>query len=51
MNEWEFTADAANWINGILSRNPAPPFSTAKCEQSGKGSQKRTDLTLLDSNR
>jgi hypothetical protein len=36
MNEWEFTAFL---------------FSTANCEQSGKGSQKRRDLTLLDSNR
>jgi len=48
MNEWEFTADVASHINEILSRDPRLPFSRAKCEQKGKGSRKRRDLTLLD---
>ena len=50
MNEWEFTAEAASWINELLSKNPSLPFSRAKCEQSGKGSQKRRDITILDKN-
>ncbi|MCX7013254.1 MAG: N-6 DNA methylase, partial [Candidatus Sumerlaeota bacterium] len=48
MNEWEFTAQIASWINGYLSVNPEFPFSKAACEQAGKGSSKRRDLTLLD---
>ncbi|MBE0537911.1 MAG: N-6 DNA methylase [Phycisphaerae bacterium] len=48
MNEWEFTADVASWINEILQKNTSLPFSRAKCEQSTKGSRKRRDLTLLD---
>jgi hypothetical protein len=48
MNEWEFTAEAASWINERLSVNPDLPFSRAKCEQRGAGSKKRRDLTLLD---
>jgi len=48
MNEWEFTADVAGWINRVLSVNSALPFSQAKCEQRGRGSLKRRDLTLLD---
>ena len=48
MNEWEFTADAASWINEILARDASLPFDRAKCEQRGKGSRKRRDLTLLD---
>jgi hypothetical protein len=48
MNEWEFTADVESWINVILSKNTSLPFSRAKCEQSVKGSLKRSDLTLLD---
>ncbi len=51
MNEWEFTADVASWINEILARDPDLPFSRAKCEQRGTGSQKRRDLTLLDRQR
>jgi hypothetical protein len=50
MTEWEFTADAASWINEHLARNPRLPFSRAKCEQRGSGSTKRRDLTLLDKN-
>lgn len=50
MNEWEFTANVASWINRILSNVPSLPFSSAKCEQQNKGSQKRRDLTLLDRN-
>jgi len=48
MNEWEFTAEVASWINETLARNPSLPFSKAKCEQVGEGSRKRRDLTLLD---
>ncbi len=50
MNEWEFTAEVAGWINEILDHNPGLPFSSAKCEQRKKGSLKRRDLTLLDKN-
>jgi len=38
MNEWEFTAEVASWINETLARNPSLPFSRAKCEQVGEGS-------------
>ena len=48
MNEWEFTAEVASWINEILTSNPTLPYSRAKCEQVGEGSRKRRDLTLLD---
>jgi hypothetical protein len=48
INEWEFTADAASWINEILVKSPRLPFSRAKCEQRGSDSAKRRDLTLLD---
>ncbi len=48
MNEWEFTADVASWINELLQKDRNLPFSRAKCEQRGKGSLKRRDLTLLD---
>jgi len=46
--EPEFTADVATWISEILAKNPSLPFSRAKCEQRGRGSLKRRDLTLLD---
>lgn len=48
MTEWEFTADVASWINELLAKDPRLPFSRAKCEQRGKGSLKRRDITLLD---
>ena len=48
MNEWEFTTEVASWINETLAKNPSLPFSRAKCEQTGEGSRKRRDLTLLD---
>jgi len=48
VNEWEFTAQVASEINTFLDRNPDFPFSKAACEQRGKGSAKRRDLTLLD---
>lgn len=48
ITEWEFTADVASWINEILAKDQRLPFSRAKCEQKGKGSLKRRDLTLLD---
>jgi len=48
MNELEFTADVASWINEMLLKVPIRPFSRAKCEQTGRGSRKRRDLTLLD---
>ena len=48
--EWEFTAEAAGWINEILSKNPDLPFSAAKCEQRSGESLTRRGLTLLDKN-
>jgi len=48
MNEWEFTTEVASWINETLAKNPSLPFYRAKCEQTGEGSRKRRDLTLLD---
>ncbi len=48
MNEWEFTAEVASWINEIIFKSPNLPFSRARCEQVGEGSFKRRDLTLLD---
>ena len=48
INEWEFTADVASWINEILVKSTRLPFSRAKCEQRGSDSAKRRDLTLLD---
>jgi hypothetical protein len=50
ITEWEFTADAAGWINEAIAKFPRLPFSRAKCEQRGSGSQKRRDLTLIDKN-
>lgn len=50
MNEWEFTAQFASWINERLAIDPDLPFSQAKVEQTGKGTRKRRDLTLLDKN-
>lgn len=44
MNEWEFTAEVAGWINEILAKNPSLQLYRAKCEQRGKGSLKRRDL-------
>jgi len=48
MNEWEFTAEVAGWINSILEKDASLPFSRARVEQRGQGSRKRRDLTLLD---
>ena len=50
MNEWEFTAAAASWIDAAIKANPDLSFSEARCEQRGRGSAKRRDLTLLDRN-
>lgn len=50
INEWEYTADVASWINRIIDYDPTLPFSEAKCEQYGAGSRKRRDLTLRDKN-
>lgn len=51
MNEWEFTAEVASWINEALATNPSLPFFRAKCEQTSEVSRKRRDLTLLDKDR
>jgi len=51
VTEWEFTADIASSINEILRGDPSLPFYRAKCEQRGRGSRKRRDLTLLDKER
>jgi hypothetical protein len=48
--EWDFTADAAGWINEILTQHSRLPFAAAKCEQRGQKSLQRRDLTLLDNN-
>jgi type I restriction-modification system DNA methylase subunit len=47
MNEWEFTALAASWIKSAVSADPKLPFRDARCEQKGRGSNKRRDLTIL----
>jgi hypothetical protein len=48
MTEWEFTGNVASWINVILSHNPELPFSAARLEQRGSGSNKCRDITVLD---
>lgn len=48
MTEWEFVGEVKEWIALALDRNTDLPFSTAKLEQRGRGSNKRRDLTLLD---
>ncbi|MGQ0600891.1 MAG: YqjF family protein [Anaerolineales bacterium] len=48
VTEWEFTADIASRINGLLQQNPELPFSEARAEARAKGSAKRRDLTLYD---
>jgi hypothetical protein len=50
ITEWTFTADVASQINDILKGNEDLPFSVAKCEERGRGVQKRRDLTLYDRN-
>ncbi len=51
ITEWEFVADVASWINETLAKEPSLPFYRAKCEQRGKGSNERRDLTILDKNK
>jgi methylase of polypeptide subunit release factors len=46
-HELQFTANAASWMNLIIEKDPALPFSSAKCEGRSRGSQKRRDLTLI----
>ncbi|NBC10406.1 MAG: N-6 DNA methylase [Planctomycetes bacterium] len=46
MNEWEFTALAAGWINAAIQSNRDLPFTECRCEERSKGSLKRRDLTL-----
>jgi type I restriction-modification system DNA methylase subunit len=48
ITEWEFTADVASIISEILRDRPDLPFASAHCEQRGKGSAKRRDITLRD---
>ncbi|MCK4784743.1 MAG: hypothetical protein KAV87_13405 [Desulfobacteraceae bacterium] len=48
MNEWEFVGDVNSFINELLGKNPIPPFHRSKIEQTGRGSRKRRDLSLLD---
>lgn len=47
MNEWEFTALAAQWITGAVEYNRDSPFGEARCEQRSRNSLKRRDLTIL----
>ena len=48
--EWEFTADAAGWINEILISTS--PFAFCRCQMRAawQKSLQRRDLTLLDNN-
>ncbi|HEY3809326.1 MAG TPA: hypothetical protein VGL50_05240 [Steroidobacteraceae bacterium] len=46
-HELEFTASAATWMSLIIEKDPALPFSAAKCESRSRGIQKRRDLTLI----
>lgn len=48
INEWTFTADVCKTIQGILTSNPALPFSGAKVEERAGAGRKRRDLTLYD---
>lgn len=48
MNEWEFTGEVKSWIDKIVGHNPTLPFTGAKTEQRGAGSQKRRDITIID---
>ena len=50
MNEWGFTGEVKSWIDQIVQRNTNLPFSGARVEDRGHGSQKRRDLTLVDRN-
>ncbi len=50
ITEWEFTADVASRLNGVIAKRPDLPFSEARCEQRGRGSRKRRDLTLIGKN-
>jgi len=50
ITEWEFTADIASRINGILTARPDLPFKEARAEQRGKGSTKRRDISLIGRN-
>jgi methylase of polypeptide subunit release factors len=47
MNEWGFTAEVKSRIDRIVLRHPELPFAGARIEETGKGSQKRRDLTLI----
>lgn len=48
MNEWEFVGEVKSWVDQIIQHNPSLPFSRAKTEQTGRGSNKRRDLTIID---
>ena len=48
--EWEFVGEVKEWIAIALIHNSQLPFSSAKLEQRGAGSNKRRDLTLLAKN-
>ena len=50
MNEWGFTGEVKSWIDQIVKLNSNLPFSGARVEDVGKGSQKRRDLTIIDRN-
>ena len=50
MTEWEFVGEVKEWIAIALIHNSQLPFSSAKLEQRGAGSNKLRDLTLLDTN-
>lgn len=46
ITEWQFTADVASQINEILRDRIDLPFSSASCEERGKG--KRPDITIYN---
>jgi methylase of polypeptide subunit release factors len=48
ITEWDFTSQVKSWIDQIIARSKDLPFSEARCEQRGTGSNRRRDLTLLN---
>src|ERR1700732_3082948 len=46
-HEHEFTADVVSWMNLIIAKDSALPFSSVKFDRRTKGLQKRRDLSLI----
>jgi hypothetical protein len=47
-NEVSFCGDVKSWADALFSQHPEWPFSEAKIEEYGTGSNKRQDLRFLD---